>query len=266
MDFHHGRLADRGVTLLRSEFCSNLLLSEGSGTETGCGVGMQDDVIGGERRQVLIADRHPVFRLGLVALLTSAHPDWEVLETGTLDEHRTRLAQGSIDLLIVDSHLLGLELDRGLPIRGGLNLWVDIIAVTDPGDAMGAFGCLGAGAHATVSRADSASRTLATIEILSIRQQNSMKRAGTERGSADANDAETADYKENLNLTPRQFDVLRLLAKGQSNKVIARDLGLSVSTVKAHLNTVFKALGARNRLEAVVRARPFQARMTQSGL
>ena len=77
---------------------------------------------------------------------------------------------------------------------------------------------------------------------------------------------ETADYKENLNLTPRQFDVLRLLAKGQSNKVIARDLGLSVSTVKAHLNTVFKALGARNRLEAVVRARPFQARMTQPGL
>jgi DNA-binding NarL/FixJ family response regulator len=60
-------------------------------------------------------------------------------------------------------------------------------------------------------------------------------------------------------LTSRQLDVLRLLAKGQTNKVIARDLGLSVSTVKVHLNTVFRALGATNRVEAVVRARPLQA-------
>lgn len=58
--------------------------------------------------------------------------------------------------------------------------------------------------------------------------------------------------------------MLRLLATGQSNKVIARDLGLSVSTVKVHLNTVFRALGARNRVEAVVRARPLQDRMPPS--
>jgi DNA-binding NarL/FixJ family response regulator len=70
-----------------------------------------------------------------------------------------------------------------------------------------------------------------------------------------------SESSEVLNLTNRQLDVLRLLAKGQSNKVIARDLGLSVSTVKVHLNTVFRALGASNRVEAVVRARPFQARM-----
>jgi DNA-binding NarL/FixJ family response regulator len=73
------------------------------------------------------------------------------------------------------------------------------------------------------------------------------------------------ETSEALNLTSRQMDVLRLLAKGQSNKVIARDLGLSVSTVKVHLNTVFRALGASNRVEAVVRARPFHARMISQG-
>lgn len=55
-------------------------------------------------------------------------------------------------------------------------------------------------------------------------------------------------------LTPRQVDVLRALARGLSNKMIARELGLSEGTVKAHLLAVFRVLRARNRTEAVVTA------------
>lgn len=55
-------------------------------------------------------------------------------------------------------------------------------------------------------------------------------------------------------LTDRQIDVLKLLAKGRPNKLIARELGISEGTVKIHLAAIFRALHVRNRLEALVAA------------
>jgi DNA-binding NarL/FixJ family response regulator len=201
---------------------------------------------------VLIADPQPVFRLGLVALLASAHPNWDVAEADTLEEHRSRLRARSIDLLILEGRLLGAELARNTQGHEGVTLAPAIIAVTEPGDTVGALGCLSAGAHATISRSDSTSRMLTTIKTIMLRRHQPIVATSS---------AHFPESSEILNLTNRQLDVLRLLAKGQSNKVIARDLGLSVSTVKVHLNTVFRALGASSRLEAVVRARPFHARV-----
>ena len=217
---------------------------------------MHEDPTGCGGCSVLIADPQPVFRLGLVALLASAHPEWDVAESDTLEQHRPRLQARSLDLLILEGRLLGAELIGSTPGRLPINLARNVIAVTDPGDAVGALGCLAAGAHATLSRSDSTHRMLATINTAMLRRQSSLA-----PGPAAAH----SDTAEVLNLTSRQLDVLRLLAKGQSNKVIARDLGLSVSTVKVHLNTVFRALGATNRVEAVVRARPFHARMISQG-
>jgi DNA-binding NarL/FixJ family response regulator len=58
-------------------------------------------------------------------------------------------------------------------------------------------------------------------------------------------------------LTPRQKDVLRLLAKGRANKEIARELVLAEGTVKIHLAAVLRFLKARNRTEAAVLAAKF---------
>ncbi|MFZ4552571.1 MAG: response regulator [Aquabacterium sp.] len=55
-----------------------------------------------------------------------------------------------------------------------------------------------------------------------------------------------------LGLTPRQTDVLNLLLKGQPNKLIARELGLSVETVKDHVAAVLRALGVNSRTQAVI--------------
>ncbi len=55
-----------------------------------------------------------------------------------------------------------------------------------------------------------------------------------------------------LGLTPRQTDVLHLLLKGQPNKLIARELGLSVETVKDHVAAVLRALGVSSRTQAVI--------------
>lgn len=55
-------------------------------------------------------------------------------------------------------------------------------------------------------------------------------------------------------LTARQHDVLRLLREGRSTKEIARRLNLAVPTVKTHLAALYRQLGARNRVEAVMKA------------
>ena len=59
---------------------------------------------------------------------------------------------------------------------------------------------------------------------------------------------------EKINLTPRQIDVLKLMAEGCSNKIIAYKLGLTEGTVKLHVTSILKVLNVYNRTGAVVEA------------
>jgi DNA-binding NarL/FixJ family response regulator len=53
-------------------------------------------------------------------------------------------------------------------------------------------------------------------------------------------------------LTPRQYEVATLVARGLSNKEVARELGLVVGTVKVHMHQIIKKLGAKTRYEVMV--------------
>ena len=72
------------------------------------------------------------------------------------------------------------------------------------------------------------------------------------RRNAVESDFQTAQSIESLGLTPRQRDVLGLLLKGHPNKLIARELGLSVETVKDHVAAVLRALNVSSRTQAVL--------------
>lgn len=63
---------------------------------------------------------------------------------------------------------------------------------------------------------------------------------------------QTTPHLAALGLTPRQTDVLALLLQGQPNKLIARELGLSVETIKDHVAAVLRALGVSSRTQAVL--------------
>ena len=64
--------------------------------------------------------------------------------------------------------------------------------------------------------------------------------------------ASAIDLASPQKLTPRQEDVLRLVAKGLANKEIADELGMSPSTVRVHVTALFKTLGDENRPQAAL--------------
>lgn len=72
------------------------------------------------------------------------------------------------------------------------------------------------------------------------------------RREASASDFQKPQALASLGLTPRQTDVLALLLQGKPNKLIARELNLSVETVKDHVAAVLRALGVSSRTQAVL--------------
>jgi len=74
-----------------------------------------------------------------------------------------------------------------------------------------------------------------------------------------------AGQAASLGLTPRQNEVLSLLLKGLPNKLIARELNLSVETVKDHVAAVLRALGVSSRTQAVLAVSRLQQQAAQAG-
>ena len=83
----------------------------------------------------------------------------------------------------------------------------------------------------------------------------------TVREQAEAGEVQKPPPLASLGLTPRQTDVLALLLQGKPNKLIARDLNLSVETVKDHVAAVLRALNVNSRTQAVLAV----SQMTQQG-
>ena len=83
----------------------------------------------------------------------------------------------------------------------------------------------------------------------------------TVREQAEAGEVQKPPPLASLGLTPRQTDVLALLLQGKPNKLIARDLNLSVETVKDHVAAVLRALNVNSRTQAVLAV----SQMTQHG-
>ena len=76
-------------------------------------------------------------------------------------------------------------------------------------------------------------------------------RRSSDPGRLASEAAERDAMLERLGLTPRQREVLALLLDGKSNKTIARDLAISVETVKDHVAAVLRTLGVNSRTQAV---------------
>lgn len=225
--------------------------------------------------RTLIADDHPLLRRALLELLRGAHPDWIFHEAGSFAEVRQACAEQAIDLASIDLLMPGLSGPRDLAalIRDYPELRVVVLTGTD--DRSTILDCFSAGVHGYVLKSSAAEHLQRAVEMIidggiympstvaggfGAGGFNSTARAALRPGGfgEPAPMLPRSDLAERLDeiegLTGRQRDVLNLLAQGCSTKDIARKLDLGIGTVKVHLAGLYKALGARNRMEAVVKA------------
>jgi DNA-binding NarL/FixJ family response regulator len=215
--------------------------------------------------RILIAEKNRAFRAEFVELVTHCHPAWQIVETADAIELRARLAMSRFDLVFLDLGLPGLHTHLSL---GGLRQehpHTKVVGLGDTNDCATIIRCFEDGLGGYISRTCSGIKLIRTLKVIatpdlfistgSSEPTQSAKMAPL-RGVAEPAPAPLREAAEMPHhpLTARQADVLNLLAEGRSTKDIARRLGLAVPTVKTHLAAVYRQLGARNRLQAVVKA------------
>jgi DNA-binding NarL/FixJ family response regulator len=201
---------------------------------------------------LLLADDHEVMRLALRHALQPLATTIRWIEAADAAQVDARLADGvDIDLALVDLNMPGME---GLATvarwrRSFPTLPLVILSATD--DVALVRELIGLGIAGFVPKSDAAAVMLQAIRLILAGGTYAPLRFLSESGGA-RSDAPAPP--NGLGLTPRQVEVLGLLARGLPNKGIARELGLSEATVKVHLLAIFRVLQARNRTEAVVAA------------
>lgn len=205
-----------------------------------------------------MADRAILFRRGLTAVIRQHLSDCDVAEVADLAAAASLQARWEADLLVTSADSDGPEL------RGQLQqLHVDfpqlrLAVLSSQADRGAALEWLAVGASGCITAAVSPEDLCEALQVIGCGHGyiSSAILEAPARTKLPAPSASAAAEEEfGGELTARQQEVLRLVAEGRPTKDIARRLGLSVSTVKAHLAAAYRSLGAHNRVEAVVRAR-----------
>jgi two-component system nitrate/nitrite response regulator NarL len=202
--------------------------------------------------KVLLIDDHTLFRLGLKSLLERS--DIQVIGSASTGQEGLELTPRlNPDVILLDMRMpdmSGLEVLKQLRESG---ISIPISMLTTSNEEHDLIESLRNGAQGYLLKdmdpdeLVSALRKIVTGETVVAPQL-----AGTLARALQGN-PEKPEHKTPLSeLTPREHEILEHLAIGQSNKVIARELGITDGTVKLHVKSVLRKLNVRSRVEAAV--------------
>ena len=191
--------------------------------------------------RVLAVDDHPLLREGVAALI-STEEDMELIgEASNGREALDLFRKLKPDVTLMDLQMPEMNgIDAIGAVRGEFPDARIIVLTTQPGDVQ-VSRALKAGARAYLLKGMLRKELLDTIRAV---------HAGQKRLSPEIA-AEIAEHATDGALTPREIEVLRLVAAGNANKEIGARLSLTEVTVKSHVKNVLAKLGANDRTHAV---------------
>ena len=198
--------------------------------------------------RVLIGARSEVVRAGLTSLLT-ADPRFQVVGTFSIDD-LTRVEDLQPEVVLLDLDSPSDESLSAAIQSGGALINSSLVILTEDPESL-AVDVLGSGLRAILPRYATPEEIIAAIQAAA---------TGLVALHPDIFDSMLSrihpGQQSELDplgqiLTPREIEVLRMIAEGLGNKEIASKLSISDHTVKFHISSIFAKLGASNRAEAV---------------
>jgi DNA-binding NarL/FixJ family response regulator len=204
--------------------------------------------------RVVVVDDQPVVRSGIVRILGPDDGFDVVAECGDGDEVASAVAEHRPDLVLMDVRMRrmdGVTATR-LLADGGSTAPVLVLTTFDDDDVL--WGALDAGAAGFVLKDASAEDLIAAARAVAggaawLDPKVTPRVLTAFRSNVRPRLVEAARLDE---LTGREHDVLRLMARGATNGEIAAELFVSEATVKTHVGAIFTKLGARDRAAAII--------------
>jgi DNA-binding NarL/FixJ family response regulator len=210
--------------------------------------------------RIVIVDDHPLFRLALVQMLETPY-DLEVVGQATDGREAVELCRRlRPDLVLMDITMPvmdGVEATRAIKGEFPLTIVMVLTASAEPNELSRA---LEAGAAGYVLKGADPAEVIDAIRQVLLGEYFLNREVATRllvrllngKLREDAISRSSEGFPGSL--SPRELDVLRLIAQGYTNQQIARELFLSMSTVKKHVHSVISKLGVSDRTQAAVHA------------
>ena len=200
----------------------------------------------------LVVDDHPLVREALASVLSQLRPGAEVVQVATAAAALAALREGAtVDLVLLDLRLpdgSGLAL---LPAIAAQGIGTAVVVLSGDLDRATAQQALAAGAVGCIPKTEPRD-VLASALALVLAGGVYVPREALGAAPTPAAPTTTGSAPQDLGLTERQVDVLRLIMKGRTNKHICRELNLAEPTVKNHVTAILRALKVGSRTEAVL--------------
>jgi DNA-binding NarL/FixJ family response regulator len=210
------------------------------------------------RMKLLLVDDHALLRDGLALLMAQEFAGLQVLQAGSVAEaHAALEAHGDVRLVLLDLGLPDGDGVEALPQLREAAPMALLVALSADERRETVLAAIAAGAAGYIPKSSQSGAMLRALRVV-LAGGVYLPAAVLEQRASERPGAPAADIPqrcaEDLGLSPRQVDVLKLLVEGKSNKLIARDLAMSESTVKTHLEALFRRLSVNSRTQAVVAA------------
>lgn len=198
--------------------------------------------------RVLIADDHDLLRDTLVMFLEN-EGGMETAAVGTFEQAVQRIENDApYDLILLDYNMPGMNGLEGLRSAIAMGGGQKVALISGEATKQIAETALDAGASGFVPKSLPAKSLVNAVKFMAMGEQYAPLDFMTA-----ADDVETNPLEEKL--TARELQVLKGLTEGKSNKEIARDLDIQEPTVKLHMKTLYRKVGAANRTQAALIAR-----------
>ncbi|HEX4733502.1 MAG TPA: response regulator transcription factor [Thermoleophilaceae bacterium] len=196
--------------------------------------------------RVLLAEDHAVVRGGLLQLLGDIE-EFEVVGAASGGEEAVRLAAAHTpDVVLMDLEMPGIDgIEATRRIREA-DPDVNVVVLTAFSDRGRILDAIDAGAVGYLLKDAEPEDLIRGLQAAARGESPLAPKA------AQALVAARADQQSDPELTPREREVLALLADGLPNKLIARRLDISEKTVKAHLTNIFQRIGVTDRTQAAL--------------